>query len=120
MNDEIVPATVPRRRPKASQQEKSDWARRFYESGLTQREFGEQHHLALSTLQRWVAENPRLCPPVAPGSGSEALPVFTELRLAAGSGVSRWAAELCRPNGSILRLTAEVTPELLEQLWRVC
>jgi transposase-like protein len=51
--------TVSKRRAKTKAAERNHWAQRYYESGLTQREFGAQHGLQLSTLQRWVAQNPQ-------------------------------------------------------------
>ena len=90
--------------------------RRFLDSGLTQHDFCRANSVALSTLQRWVAEQES-------DSQSTSLnpqAVFAEVPCAAPSLSTRWVAELCRPNGVVLRLAQEVSPGLLEKLLRVC
>ena len=97
----------------------ADWAKRFAESGLGQREFCRKHGLVLMTLQRWLGR--------VQGSGLLEVPVapqFAEVKLAASVGTAdsppRWAAELYRPDGSRLRLAHDVPVALLEQLLRLC
>ena len=52
MSDEIVATPIKKRRPRASEQEKAQWAERYYQSGLTQKQFAQQQGIADSTLQR--------------------------------------------------------------------
>jgi hypothetical protein len=120
MSEEVVVPSRAKRRPRAKAQEKAEWARRFFESGLSQREFGEREGLALSTLQRWVAENPIASSLVVGPAPCDPALSFAELKLGSLNGSPKWAAELCRPNGSILRLTPDLSAVLLEQLLRVC
>ena len=122
MNEEVpVVAVAPirKRRPKATAQERADWAKRFAESALGQREFCRQHGLALMTFQRWLA---RVEKEGQPGLPSQAQ--FTEVKWAAAMAVPdsdcRWAAELCRAGGWTLRLAHDVPVGLLEQLLRLC
>jgi hypothetical protein len=116
MNEEVVvstPMAKRKRRPNATAAEKMDWAKRFAESGLGQREFCQQQGLGLTTLQRWLAQ--------AEGSSElEARPDFTEVKLAVPLSAPRWAAELCRPDGLRLRLAHDVPPGLVEHLMRLC
>lgn len=106
MND----ASVRSRRPRSSASERAQWAQRFLQSGLSQREFALQQGLRLCTLQRWVAQHP------APA------PSFAEVKLPALAGPARgdWAAELVRPDGSTLRLAHAVSAGLVRQLLRAC
>ena len=118
MNEQIsVAATTPvrKRRPHATPQEKADWAKRFAESGLRQREFCRQHDLVLTTLQRWLA-----CAQGNEQADSEPKTHFTEVKLGAPMGQPHWAAELCRPSGAILRLAHDVPPSLLDHVLRAC
>jgi len=105
------------------------WAQRFFQSGLLLREFAAQHALKFSTLQRWVASSPGVTPGCDKNNirSSSATPVvFTEVSwpLSAGSSASSsssaWAAELFRPDGSMLRLAHDVSPALLKQLLGSC
>jgi hypothetical protein len=120
MSDEIVATPIKKRRPRASQQEKAEWAERYYQSGLAQKQFAEQEGIADSTLQRWVAENPRPGQAVAIPREAGLLPAFAEFKLLGSPIASDWAAELCRPNGVVLRVAADLPAALLEQLLAVC
>jgi len=120
MSDEIVATPIKKRRPRASEQEKAQWAERYYQSGLTQKQFAQQQGIADSTLQRWVAEHP--CPGQAVTRTREVglLSGFAELKLPASPIPPDWAAELCRPNGVVLRVAADLPAALLAQLLAVC
>lgn len=121
MSEEIVAADARKRRPKSSERQMAEWASRFHQSGLSQAEFARQHGLAATTLQRWVAEHPRVGPPQDSSSqSSTVVPTFAELNVGALVTPCSWAAELSRPNGMVLRVGANVPPTLLEQLLRVC
>jgi transposase-like protein len=97
---------VEARRPRSSAAERAQWARRYYQSGLGQREFAARHRLRLSTLQRWVRQHPRI-------AGA-----FTELKLPALS--QRWAVEWVRGDGSILRLAHDAPGAWLQHLVSRC
>ena len=133
MNEEISVSTssgVSRRRPRATREEITQWARRFAESGLGQREFCRQHSLTLMTLQRWLAraesysEAGVILPKPEGGLVVPKPAQFTEIKFTgpthAVDSRQRWAAELCRSNGWTLRLAHDVPPSLLERLLRLC
>ena len=102
------------RRPRATSTERARWVRRYDRSGLTQREFAVRHQLGLSTLQKWVAH----CRTQA-DSGSVAQPLWQEFKLPAAPGAARWAVELVRPDGLILRVADDAPVELIAGLLRV-
>lgn len=106
-------------RKRFSRQQREQWVAQFLQSALSQREFALAQGLGVSTLQRWVAQSQgkawagerTVRPPKAD-------PVFVEIE---GPPVSpRWAAEIVRSNGSILRLAHDVPPTLLPSLLAVC
>jgi len=68
----------------SSPAERVQWAQRFYQSGLSQREFAAQHRLRLSTLQRWLRLRQNPLPSPAPSFAEIKLPRVT----------SRWALEV--------------------------
>lgn len=118
MNEQVsvgAPVLKRKRRPNATPEEKADWAKRFAESGLRQREFCRQHGLVLTTLQRWLVQAQSvggLEPPVKPH--------FAEVKLTAFAGGPRWVVEVCRPSGLTLRLAHDVPAGLLERLLQAC
>lgn len=95
-------------RPHAKPEERCRWARRFYRSGLSQRDFAVRHGLVLSTLQRWLRQEP----------GIDPAPAFAEVKLPELS--ARWAAELVRRDGTVVRLAHDVPATLLAQLLVPC
>ncbi|MDB6031906.1 MAG: hypothetical protein JWM16_2244 [Verrucomicrobiales bacterium] len=114
--DEVSSTSRPRRR--FSLKEKADYLERFLQSGLSVAEFCRQTRLAPSCLQRWLK---LLEPSGAREVGSpESPPVFQELALPKPSANTSWSVELCRSNGTVLRLAQPLSPALLEQLLRVC
>src|SRR4026209_2550151 len=92
----------------ASISERTAWARRFYQSGASQLGFARRHGLVLSTLRRWLRQNPAPAP--APG--------FTEVKLPGIS--SRWAAEVVRVDGAVVRLAHDVPVHLLQEILPRC
>jgi hypothetical protein len=68
------------------------------------------------TLQRWLAR----VQSDTPTGTQPPLPQFTEIKLSAPIGNTRWAAELCRSGGWTLRLAHDVPSALVEQLLRLC
>ncbi len=112
----VAPAAIQRkRRPKATPEEKTAWAKQFAESGLRQREFCRQHGLVLTTLQRWLAQAQG-----HPWRGTGTKAAFVELRTSPSVSTPCWAAELCGYNGRILRVAHDVPADLLQQLLRAC
>ena len=107
------------RRQRLSRPQREQWVAQYLQSDLSQREFALAHDLGVSTLQRWVAQSqgqarvgePKLSPP-------QADPVFVEIKGPPAS--PRWAAEVVRPNGSILRLAHDAPGTLLQSLLAAC
>ncbi len=120
MSDEVIEAVVKQRRPRASRQEKAQWAQRFYQSGLPQHQFAQQHGIANSTLQRWVAQHPPTGQADRSPCSAGAVPAFAELKLSAETAASSWAAEVCWPSGLVLRVREELPGALLERLLALC
>lgn len=119
MNDTSdVSVSSPQRRRSFSLKEKADYLERFLQSGLTVAEFCRQTHLGSSCLLRWLKllEPPAPVPPIA----KETLPVFQEVTLPKSPVATQWSVELSRPSGSVLRLAQPLSPQLLEQLLRLC
>lgn len=92
----------------ASISERAAWARRYYQSGVSQLEFVRRHGLVLSTLRRWLRQNPASAP----------APVFTEVKLPGMA--SRWAAEVVRADGAVVRLAHDVPVDLLQEILPRC
>ena len=96
------------RRPHTKLAERAQWAHRFFQSGLSQREFATQHRLRLSTLQRWLRQHPAVTAP----------PAFAEVTLPAWT--PRWAAEVVRTDGTVGRLAHDAPAAWLQPLWPSC
>jgi transposase-like protein len=88
--------------------ERADWAQRFHQSGLSQVEFARRHDLVLSTLRSWLRQY-SVCP---------LPPRFAEVKLPALA--ARWAAEIVRADGTVLRLAHDAPAHLLQQLLPPC
>jgi hypothetical protein len=101
-------SSVSARRPRSSAAERAQWARRFHQSGLTQRDFASQEGLRLSTLQRWVRQAPLASAP----------PAFAELKFPAPS--PRWVGEVVRPDGTVVRLASDAPPTWLASCLPPC
>ena len=96
------------RRPRSNPAERAQWVERFVQSGLTVREFAVRHGFKFSTLQRWIYQNPQ--PAIAPA--------FTEVKMSPPK--SRWAVEMVRADGSIVRLAHDAPMAWLQQLAQSC
>jgi len=83
--------------------ERAAWVRRFDRSGLTRGEFTQRHGLGRSTLDRWRSSRASVPP---------ALPPLREVRLGPMLGQPQWIAEVQRPDGLTLRLSAAALPWL--------
>jgi transcriptional regulator with XRE-family HTH domain len=107
-------SSVSSRRSRSTAAQRIEWAQRFFQSGLSQREFALRQGLRLSTLQRWLQRSARTSPP-APATA----PSFAELKLPPlAASAPRWGAELHRPDGTSLRLAHDVSAALVRQLLR--
>ena len=95
-----------RRRPRTTAQERTQWVQRFERSGLSRREFALRHGLVLSTLVRWLAHQPL---------ASVLTPLLREVSLGQVLGQPQWIAEVQRPDGLTVRLSATALP-LVEAL----
>lgn len=98
-------------------EQKAELVQKFLQSGLGLREFSRQQGIGYMSLYRWVRkEQGGIAPrPTCPREVD-----FTELKLPAGAERWDWAVELTLPNGTVLRMTKDTPPALVEQLLRVC
>jgi transposase-like protein len=101
----------PRRRPPSTPEQRAKWVRRYQRSGLSQREFAEQHDLGLFTLRKWIAQNA-----LQPPGGSEGRAVWQELKLDGLPSATRWAAEVVRADGLVVRVAPDAPAALLAEL----
>jgi len=83
--------------------ERAAWVRRFEHSGMTRAEFAQRHGLGRSTLDRWRRQRAK---------DLSVLPPLREVSLALPLGQPQWAAEVQRPDGLTLRLSAAALPWL--------
>lgn len=120
MNETAEASTLPVRKFLPSQEARSQWVKRFSESGLSLREFSAQNGIGYMSLWRWVK---RAKAKQSPGRAVEMPPgptTFTEIKLVPSIERCDWVAELSLPNGKVLRLSKDVPSAMLEQLLRVC
>lgn len=102
-----------RRRPRSTPDQRAKWVRRYERSCLSQREFAERHHLGLFTLRKWIGQEASQAL-----SGRNGKPVWQELKLDGLPGATRWAAEVVRPDGLVVRVAHDTPVALLEELMR--
>jgi transposase-like protein len=119
MNEVAHASNAPKPRRRFTLKQKADYLERFLQSGLSKAEFCRQTHLAPSCLERWLKliEPSPHAQEVAAHQGP---PLFQELALPKPSANTSWSVELSRANGTVLRLAQPLSPQLLEQLLRVC
>lgn len=98
--------------------QKAEWVQKYLQSGLGLREFSRQNGLGRMSLHRWVRKQQEIIEPQRkhPCGAMD----FAELKLPLGAQCSDWAVELTLPNGTILRMSKDTPPSLVEQLLRVC
>lgn len=89
--------------------ERRQWVRRYERSGLSRAAFARQHGLGLSTLVRWQAEH------TLPVEALPEAPSFREVPMSAAFTSSPWVAEVQRPDGWVVRVSAASLP-LVEKL----
>lgn len=122
MNENCQPSSVaaeetfPSKSLPVSDEAKAEWARRFGESGLSIRKFCAQHDLPRMSLWRWVNRGKTVKRVEAPSEAAR----FEEIKLPPLVQDSDWAAELSLPNGTVVRLSKEVSVAIFQQLMRVC
>lgn len=118
MNDSSAVCAPPQTRRHFTLEQKAQHVERYLQSGLGMAEFCRQTHLPASCLQSWLD----LVEPYDPSEppAPENPPIFQEVMLASPPITAQWSVELSRPNGSILRLAQPLSPQLLEQLLRLC
>jgi hypothetical protein len=104
---------LPGRRPRSTPEQRANWVRRYERSGLSQREFAERHELGLFSLRKWIVQNG-----VEASSSAAARPEWQELKLAGLPGETRWAAEVVRPDGLVVRVAQDTPAALLAELLR--
>ena len=102
-----------RRRRRSTPEQRANVVRRYERLGLSQREFAERHHLGLSTLRKWIAQAA-----VSALSDCNGKPVWQEVKLDGLPGATRWAAEVVRPDGLVVRVAHDTPVSLLEELLR--
>lgn len=70
------------------------------------------------SLYRWVRKQQGVGK--LQGKHAQAAIDFAELKLPVGTQRSDWAVELTLPNGTVLRMSKDTPPSLVDQLLRVC
>jgi len=98
--------------------EKAEWVKKYRQSGLSQREFSKQAGIEYMSLYRWARKERERSKPAQQSVQSTV--GFAELQLPASTQRSDWAVELALTNGTVLRLTKDTPPTLVDQLLRIC
>ena len=115
-------------------EEQAQWVKRFLESGWSIRKFAKANDIPRMSLWRWVqragerspASPTRVGVPSGVVAGEQSQKVesittqFAELKLPPSFGQPSWAVEVRLPNGTVLRLTKDTPPTLVDQLLRIC
>jgi transposase-like protein len=109
---------APRKLKTSSASQKAEWVEKYLKSGLSLRQFSNQSGLGYMSLYRWVKKQGGTIE-----SGQKAAPAlidFAELKLPLSTPRSDWAVELSLPNGTVLRMSKDTPPALVDQLLRLC
>jgi len=111
--------SIASRRPRSTPQEREQLVAKYQTSGLTQREFAQQHGVKLGTFQQWIYR-PRSPEPIARGKQ----PAFQEVSITEVPFLNGWAAELQLPRGVALRLNSHASAQwvgaLVQKLGQIC
>jgi transposase-like protein len=104
------------RRRRATRAERSAWVLRWERSGQSAREFASEHGLRASTLTRWKRRGRDLA------SSAAGSPGLREVSLGGALAGPVWVAEVRRPDGVTVRLSAEAPRGWIRALLgrRVC
>jgi hypothetical protein len=118
-DDAASTAEAPARKLKIlNASQKAEWVAKYLKSGLSLREFSNQSGLGYMSLYRWVRKQGRTIES-RQKPAQEAID-FAELKLPVSTQRSDWAVELTLPNGTVLRMSKDTPPSLVDQLLRVC
>lgn len=119
-NDAVASSAeaAPRKLQTCSASQKAEWVEKYLKSGLSLRQFSEQSGLGYMSLYRWVKKQRGATEP-GQKHGPETID-FAELKLPVSAARSDWAVELSLPNGTVLRMSKDTPPALVDQLLRVC
>lgn len=98
--------------------QKIEWVQEYLQSGLGLRQFSRQHGLGHMSLWRWVRKQREILEPQR--KHSRGAMDFAELKLPIATQRGDWAVELSLPNGTIVRMSKDTPPSLVDQLLRVC
>jgi hypothetical protein len=91
----------------------------YQRSGLSQVQFCRERQLPLSSFTYWLRQ-PRRKSPVRPRRSRPGRPLFRQVDGAALGLLCGWAAEVVRPDGLIVRLSAHAPPQWARELLGVC
>ena len=98
--------------------QRAEWVQKYLESSLSLRKFSSEHGLGYMSLYRWVRKQRGVGKPQ--GKPAQEPIDFAELKLPVSTQRSDWAVELTLPNGTVLRMSKDTPPSLVDQLLRVC
>jgi transposase-like protein len=100
--------------------QKAQWVEKYRKSGLSLRRFSDQSGLGYMSLYRWVKKQERTIE-LRQSHSHQAID-FAELKLPLTQSTPRsdWAVELTLPNGTVLLMSKDTPPTLVDQLLRVC
>ena len=111
-NSSITALAIPEKGMPTKAEHKTEWVKRYTESGLSLRAFSTQNAIGYMSLWRWVNKAKKQ-------SAQAPALAFTEIKLSPMERAG-WVAELSLPNGRLLRLAKDIPSALLEQLLRLC
>jgi transposase-like protein len=120
-NDAGSTAEAPAAKPEIfTAAQKAEWVEKYLKSGLSLRRFSGQSGLGYMSLYRWVKKQERTTE--SRQSHSDQAIDFAELNLPLTPSTPRsdWAVELTLRNGTVLRMSKDTPPTLVDQLLRVC
>ena len=92
---------------------------RYHTSGLALKDFARQEGLPLGRLHYWLYQKhrARASRALSRREGVAGLPVFQEVKLAAGSSVvTSWGAEVSLSDGGVVRFSAAASPQWIGQV----
>jgi transposase-like protein len=94
------------RRPNSTRAQRANWVRRLRQSGLSQQAFARKHGLSASSLYAWIKQSAGTLPVKSP-------PAVSLREVSLPGLLSPWAAEVERPDGVTVRMSAPLARELL-------
>lgn len=88
----------------------------YQDSSLSQVQFCRQHQVPLSSFTHWLRRQRRK----AQATPRRSRPTFRQVDLGAVLPRSGWAAEVVRPDGLVVRLSANASPCWVSELLQAC